>query len=124
MPLAAITTAANVPDVRALPKVVDAIPAVRRRRGRRTRRPKKLYADRAYDSQPHRRRMRRRKIEPLFARRNTAHGSGLGKYRWPVERFFAWLHRYRRLRLRTDWDTRMHNAFLTLALCVICFGFL
>ena len=58
------------------------------------------------------------------ARRNTARGSGLGKYRWPVERFFAWLHGYRRLRLRTDWDVRMHDAFLTLALCCICSGFL
>ena len=122
--MGAITTAANVPDVIALPEVVDAISAVGpKHRGRRKRRPKKLYADRAYDSEPHRRRMRRRGIEPVFAKRNTPHGSGLGKYRWPVERFFSWLHRYRRLRLRTDWDTRMHNAFLTLALCLICFGF-
>jgi transposase len=125
IPLGATTTAANVPDVIALPEVVDAIPVVRpKRRGRRKRRPKKLYADRAYDSEPHRRRMRRRKIEPVFAKRRTAHGSGLGKHRWPVERFFAWLHRYRRLRLRTDWDTGMHNAFLKLALSCICFGFL
>ena len=125
IPLGAITTAANVPDVIALPEVVDAIPVVRaKRRGRRKRRPKRLYADRAYDSEPHRRRIRRRRIEPVFARRRAAHGSGLGKYRWPVERFFAWLHRYRRLRLRTDWDARMHNAFLSLALGCICFGFL
>jgi CRISPR-associated protein Cas1 len=34
IPLAATTTAANVPDVTALPEVVDAIPVVRRRRGR------------------------------------------------------------------------------------------
>ena len=65
-----------------------------------------------------------RAIDPQVARRRTEHGSGLGKYRWPVERFFAWLHGYRRLRLRTDWDTRMHNAFLNLALGIICFGFL
>lgn len=125
IPLAATTTSANVPDVVALAEVVDAIPAPRtRRRNRRKHRPRKLYADRAYDSGPHRKRMRRRKIEPVFARRNTAHGSGLGRYRWPVERFFAWLHGYRRLRLRTDWDDRMHNAFLRLAICIICFGFL
>lgn len=125
VPLGAITTAANVPDVIALPEVVDAVPVVRaKRRGRRKRRPKKLYGDRAYDSDPHRLRMRRRKIEPRFARRNTAHGSGLGKYRWPVERFFDWLHGYRRLRLRTDRDVQMHNAWLILALSCICFGFL
>jgi transposase len=125
IPLGATTTAANVPDVSALPEVVDAVPVVRRpRRTRRQRRPEKRYADRAYDSGPHRRRMRRRRIDPAFARRRTAHGSGLGKYRWPVERFFSWLHRDRRLRVRTDRDHRMHDAFLKLALALICFGFL
>jgi hypothetical protein len=53
--------------------------------------------------------MRRRRITPRFGRRRTAHGSGLGACRWPVERFFAWLHRFRRRRLRTDRDVRMHN---------------
>jgi transposase len=124
IPLAATTTAANVPDVIALPEVVDAVPAPRGERSRRKRRPRKLYADRAYDSQPHRRRMRRRGIQPVFARRKTPHGGGLGKYRWPVERFFAWLHRYRRLRLRTDRDDQMHDAFLKVAVCLICLGFL
>jgi transposase len=125
IPLGATTTAANTPDVKGLPEVIDAVPAVRGRRRRRAkRRPKRLYADRAYDSEPHRRRMRRRGIDPTFARRRTEHGSGLGKHRWVVERFFAWLHRYRRLRLRTDRDDGMHNAFLQLAVCLICFGFL
>lgn len=124
IPLGATTTAANVPDVTARPDVVDAVATVRGRDGRRKRRPKKRYADRAYDSEPHRRRMRRRGIDPRFARPRTAHGSGLGKHRWPVERFFAWLHRYRRLRLRTGRDVGMHDAFLRLAVCLICFSFL
>ena len=125
IPLGATVTGANVPDVVALPEVVDAIPVIRPKgRGRRKRRPKKLYADRAYDSDAHRRRMRRRKVEPMFARRRVAHGSGRGRYRWPVERFFSWLHRYRRLRLRTDRDDRMHDAFLKVAMCLICLGFL
>ena len=124
VPLAAATTAANTPDAKALPRVVDAVPPVRGRRGRPRRRPKRLYADRAYDSDPHRAQMRRRGIAPKFARRRAPHGSGLGAFRWPVERFFAWLHRYRRLRLRTDWDINMHDAFLKLATCVICFNFL
>jgi transposase len=124
IPLGATTTAANVPDVTALPEVVDAVPTVRGKRGRRKRRPRKLYADRAYDSDPHRRRMRRRGIDPHFARRRTAHGSGSGEHRWMVERFFAWLHRYRRLRPRTDRSDRMHDAFLKVAMCLICLGFL
>ena len=36
------------------------------------------------------------------ARRYTEHGSGLGKYRWVVERFFAWLHAFRKMRLVTE----------------------
>src|SRR3954463_3680436 len=48
-PLGATTTAANVPDVKALPEVVDAVPVVRGKRGRQKRRPKKLYADPAYE---------------------------------------------------------------------------
>ncbi len=110
--------------MKALPEVVDAVPVVRGRRGRAKRRPKRLYGDRAYDSDPHRRRMRRRGIDPKFARRRAPHGGGLGKYRWPVERFFAWRHRYRRRRLRTARTALMHNAFLKLALCLVCFNLL
>jgi Transposase DDE domain len=31
-----------------------------------------------------------------------AHGSGLGRWRWVVERTFAWLSQFRRLRVRYD----------------------
>jgi transposase len=34
--------------------------------------------------------------------RRTAHGSGLGRWRWVVERTFAWLNQFRRLRVRYD----------------------
>jgi transposase len=32
-----------------------------------------------------------------IARRKTAYGSGLGRYRRVVERTFAWLHQFKRL---------------------------
>src|SRR3954470_9558648 len=51
-PLAATVTAANVPDVKQLEPLVDAIPPVRGKPGRPRRRPKEVYADRAYDSEP------------------------------------------------------------------------
>jgi len=35
--------------------------------------------------------------EPEIARRQTEHGSGLGRARWVVERTFAWLHQFKRL---------------------------
>ncbi len=52
--------------------------------------------------------------------RGTEHGSGLGRWRWVVERTFAWLHNYRRLRLRWERDPVVHMAFLTLACALIC----
>lgn len=124
IPLAATLSAANAPDVTRLEEVVDAIPEVRGKVGRPRRRPDELLGDAAYDSGPHRGRMRRRGIRPRFRRRKGAHGSGLGKARWVVERFFSWLHRYGRLRIRTDRYSLMQDAFLQLACGLICLNFL
>jgi len=73
---------------------------------------------------PHRRALRRRGIEPVIARRGTGHGSGLGVYRWVVERTLSWLHGFRKLRLRTDRTGAFHHAFVMLACAIICFRFL
>jgi transposase len=124
IPLSATVTAANVPDVVALLGVVDAIPPVRGKAGRPRRRPDELLGDTAYDSDPHRQKMRRRGIKPLFGRRKRAHGSGLGKVRWVVERFFSWLHRFRKLRIRTDYYSANHHGLLKLACSLICLNFL
>jgi transposase len=43
----------------------------------------------------HRRLLRERGIRPVIARRQTEHGSGLGRIRWVVERTFAWLHNHK-----------------------------
>ena len=63
-------------------------------------------------------------LHPLLraapARRNTQHGSGLGKLRWVVERTFAWLHFFRRLRIRWERLPEIHEAFKHLACAVIC----
>ena len=39
-----------------------------------------------------RRQLRARGIAAQIARQRTAHGSGLGKQRWVVERTISWLH--------------------------------
>lgn len=101
--------------------LVDAIPPIAGKPGRPRRRPEKVQGDRAYDSQPHRRQLRRRGIEPVLAKRNTDHGSGLGIYRWVAERTLSWLHQYRRLRIRYERRDDIHEAFLTLGCIVICF---
>lgn len=123
-PLAAALSAANEHDIKQLEPLVDAVPRVRGRRGRPQRRPKRLYADRAYDSEPHRRRLRRRGITPLIARRNSEHGSGLGRFRWVVERTQGWLPRKRKLRVRTERRADIHEALLSLGCGLICFSVL
>ena len=120
LPLAWTLTAANRNDVTQLLDLLERVPPVRGRRGRPRRRPRSLIADRGYDHDKYRRLVRERGIQPLIARRQTEHGSTLGRQRWVVERTFAWLHNRRRLLLRTDRRADTHEAFLALACCLIC----
>ncbi len=123
IPLATTLTGANAHDVTQLLPLVDAIPKIRGKRGR-WRRPRRVQGDRAYDSEPHRKGLRRRGIQPVLAKRNTEHGSGLGVFRWVVERTNSWLHQFRRLRVRFEKRPDIHEAFLTLGCILICSRFL
>ena len=120
-PLVAAVTRANEDDRKQLIPMVDAVPPVAGKVGAPRRRPKYLLADRGYDSDPHRRRLEARGIEPVIARRNTGRGSGLGKFRWVVERTISWLHQFRRLRSRWEKLPDMHDAFLKLGCAMVCF---
>jgi hypothetical protein len=57
----------------------------------------------------------------VIARRQTDPGSGLGPYRWVVERTFAWLHNFKHLFIRYERRADMHNALLALGWCLVCF---
>ena len=124
IPLAVILTAANRHDVTQLLPLVAAVVPVAGKVGRPRRRPDRVYADRGYDSQSHRQALRQRGIRPLLARRGTDHGSGLGVYRWVVERSFAWLHQFRRLRVRYERRADIHEAFLKIGCSLICWNVL
>lgn len=118
-PLAVLLTGGNRNDVTQLLPLLDAIPPVRGRVGRPRRKPDSLFADRGYDHDIYRDQVRARGIVPAIARRGTRHGTGLGTYRWVVERSFAWLHGFRRLRIRWERRADIHEAFLKLACCLI-----
>jgi transposase len=120
VPLAVVLTKANRNDITQLLALVDGVPPIRGKPGAARRRPTIVYADRAYDSQPHREELRRRGIASRLARKHTGHGSGLGRFRWVVERTFAWLHRFRRLLVRYERSATIHEAFLRLACVLIC----
>lgn len=120
-PLAIEHTAANVHDSQMAIALVDAIPRIKGPDGTRRRRPVTVFADRAYDAEEKiRKPLRRRGIFPFIARRNTEHGSGLGKIRCVVEGAFDWLFNNRRLRVRYEKRDDIHDAFLTLGCLLIC----
>jgi len=122
IPLAVILTGANAHDVTQLLPLVEAIPPIRGKPGRPRRKPALLVADRGYDSEPHRNKLRAMGIAPLIAKRNTKHGSGLGIFRWVVERTFAWLRQFRRLKIRYERRADIHEAFLSIACVMICWN--
>lgn len=114
-------TGANVHDSQVAMALVDAIPRIKQRRGRPRKRPKEVLADRAYDAEEKiRQPLRQRRVTPWIAKRNTAHGSGLGKYRYVVEAAFGWLFNQRRLRVRYEKRDDIHQAFLIIGCLLIC----
>jgi hypothetical protein len=95
--------------------------AVRGRRGRPRRRPLALYADRAYDSGPHRLFLTNRKITAHLARKGIPHGLRPGSSPLVVEQSIALLHWFRRLRVRWEIRDDIHAAFVSLACAIICY---
>lgn len=118
IPLAVTLTGGNRNDVTQLIPLLEAVPPVRGKRGRPRRRPDLVLGDRGYDK--YRRLVRALGVTPVIARRGTEHGSGLGTQRWVVERAFAHLHWFRRLRIRWEIRDDIHQAFLALACALIC----
>jgi transposase len=100
--------------------LLDAIPNIRGLRGRPRHRPRRLYADRGHDYDKYRRLLWQRGIKPVIARCGTSHGSGLGRVRWVVERTFAWLHQFKRLRIRYERHVDLHQGLLELACGIVC----
>jgi transposase len=123
IPLAVDSTPANTPEIQELLPLVDSAGPLDEA-GEPQHRPAKVYGDRAYDSEPHREALPELGIDPKLAKRYTEHGSGLGKYRWVVERFFSWAHGFRKLRFVTEKTQEMQFAFLNLAVSIICLRFL
>lgn len=121
VPLCASLTGGNRNDVTQLLPLIDQIPPVRGRRGRPRQRPDQIFADRAYDHDKYRRAVRAEGIRPRIARRGTPHGSGLGIYRWVVERTIAWYHGMNRLRIRWERRDDIYEAFLGLATCIVTY---
>ncbi|UPT39958.1 MULTISPECIES: IS5 family transposase [Streptomyces] len=120
-PLKVITTAANVNDVTQTLALVEGIPPVAGRPGRPRRRPESLLGDKGYDSNAHRDALRNRRILPVISRKGSPNVKGIGKLRYVVERTFALFHQFKRLAVRWERRTELHDAFVSLACSLICF---
>jgi transposase len=114
-------------------KLVDATLsrlAVPQRRGRPRTRPQRLAADRNFDGDDLRARLRRRGIQPAIPRPRKPHrlrprrGRPLQLWRyherWKVERTFAWLFTCRRLRVRHERLLHCFDGFCLLACIRLC----
>lgn len=120
VPLAITLTGGQRNDVTQLLPLVDGVAPVRGKTGRPRQRAERLLADRGYDFDKYRRLLWQRGVKPVIARRGVEHGSHLGTERWVVERTFAWLHNFRRLRTRYERRAELHHAFMQLGCAVIC----
>ena len=111
-----------------LEKTLDTV-AVRRagKPGRPRKRPDRLIADRAFESNPLRRRLKRRGMKPILpARKNHRRatdrdGRKLRQYkrRWIVERTFAWLGHFRRLVVRYERLITTYAGFFHMACALL-----
>jgi transposase len=119
-PFKVVTTAANVNDVTQTVALVDGTPPVAGRPGRPRRRPDSLLGDKGYDSNPNRRELRKRRILPVISRKGAPNIKGLDKLRYVVEQTFALLHQFKRLAVRWERRTELHDAFVSLACSLIC----
>jgi transposase len=124
VPLAVRPAGANASDHTQLVPTLLAFPTVKGTPGRPKTRPDKVYADRGYDSAAARGLLRWLGIEPKIAKRGQAHGSGLGRVRWVVERTISWLKGLRRLRVRYDRSAVIRDAWTSVAASVICYRIL
>jgi transposase len=100
--------------------------------GRPQKRPLRLIADKGYDSDPLRKRLKAFKIDLIVPQRNNRKklklqdGTKLRRYRkrWKIERTFAWLVNYRRLLVRHERRIDMYRAFFHIAcLIIVLIGF-
>jgi len=127
VPLGSKLESASPGEVTLAEPTLENIAVPRGGRGRPRKRPLRVVADKAYDSDPLRWRLLERGILLISPHRagrqkpSLNDGRELRRYRkrYKVERTFAWLGNYRRLLVRYDHDIKMYEAFFHVACLLI-----
>ncbi len=125
VPLGNYLDSASPAEVTLLETTLEQI-AVPRWRGRPRKKPLRIIADKGYDSDPLRKRLKHRGIDLVCPnrsnrKRKTQDGRKLRRYRrrWKVERTFAWLGNFRRLVVRWDRSLTIYSGFFHVACLMI-----
>jgi len=120
VPLVVHTTPANVNDETQLPALLDAMPPVQGPRGRPRRKPGSIFGDRAYGTAAMVALVTLLGIFSFLAPRNSdTHGSGLGFFRYVVERTLACFSQFRRINVCYERCGEHFQAFHDLAACCL-----
>jgi transposase len=126
-PLVAETESASVHEVKLIESLVEKVRIPRQGRGRPRKKVKRLIYDKAADSDPLRKRLKRRGTDLIAPHRDNRvkrpmqDGRKLRRYgrRWKIERTFAWIQNFRRLVVRYERKIEMFDAFLQLGCTII-----
>jgi transposase len=127
VPLGGTLASASPAEVKLIEATLEQVKVPRRDRGRPRKLMKRLIANKAYDSDPLRKRLKVLKIDLICPhRRNRTKaklqdGRKLRRYRrwWKIERTFSWFGIFRRLVVRKDRLITVYRAFFHLACLII-----
>ena len=127
IPLGSTLASASPSEFKLAEQTLETVKVPRNGRGRPKKRPLRLIADRGYDSDPLRKRLKELKIDLIVPhRKNRKHskkqdGRKLRRYRkrWKIERTFSWLSNFRRLVVRYERLITVYRGFFHLACLMI-----
>ena len=121
IPLVVQIGPANVHDSVPTLDLLDSIPAIQGPLGRPRSRPEIFQGDRAYGTPDVLAGVRERGVKPLIPKMSSKiHGSGLGKFRFVVERTLAWFGQKRRLKICYEKTGDHFQALHDLTAAFIC----
>ena len=127
IPIGSTLASASPAEVKLAEETLETVNVPRSGRGRPRKRPLRLIADKGYDSDPLRKRLKELKIDLIVPHRKNRKkpkqqdGRKLRRYRkrWKIERTFSWLSNFRRLVVRYERLITVYRGFFHLACLMI-----
>jgi transposase len=127
IPIGGTLASASPAEVKLAEETLETVKVPRKGRGRPKKRPERLIGDKAYDSDPLRKRCKELKIDLIVPHRKNRKkakkqdGRKLRRYRkrWKVERTFSWISNFRRLVVRYERLIDVYQGFFHLAIIMI-----